>query len=113
MGLMNIEIVCATTEKQQLIALSLAQGCTLIEAVQQSHILDEFPELNLSELSFGIFGKLEMQPQQRILQAGDRVEIYRPLLLDPKEARRLRAERAKKEKVQDKRMKRVRTTDGH
>ena len=54
-----------------------------------------FPGLDLSSAPLGIFGKLVAKPEVRALEAGDRVEIYRPLLADPKEVRKARAARAK------------------
>jgi putative ubiquitin-RnfH superfamily antitoxin RatB of RatAB toxin-antitoxin module len=60
----------------------------------------EFPEIDLATAPMGIFSKIEPSPSTRILQPGDRVELYRPLELDPKEARRLRAERAKAKRSQ-------------
>jgi putative ubiquitin-RnfH superfamily antitoxin RatB of RatAB toxin-antitoxin module len=58
-----------------------------------------FPGLDLSGCPLGIFGKAVSQPQERVLLEGERVEIYRPLLADPKEVRKLRAEKAAKAKA--------------
>lgn len=75
--------------------LRLPAGSTVAQAVAASGLLAEFPELAGTVLSLGVFGKLVAEPEQQVLRAGDRVEVYRPLLIDPKEARRLRAEKAK------------------
>jgi putative ubiquitin-RnfH superfamily antitoxin RatB of RatAB toxin-antitoxin module len=69
----------------------------LYQAVVLSNITAYFPQLNLETATFGVFSKLEKSPKTRMVQAGDRIEIYRPLLVDPKEARKARAA-----KVQDK-----------
>ncbi len=93
--LIPVEVVYAKPQVQRLIALQLPVGSTLWQAVRQSGLLEQCPELAArgEELrgNVGIFGK--PVPADSVLQAGDRVEIYRPLLIDPKEARRLRAEK--------------------
>jgi putative ubiquitin-RnfH superfamily antitoxin RatB of RatAB toxin-antitoxin module len=93
--IINIELVYAHESQQTLMALTVPAGTTLLEAVKRSGLLERFPEIKAAELKLGVFSKLEKSPESRVLQAGDRVEIYRPLLLDPKEARKLRAEKAK------------------
>jgi uncharacterized protein len=70
------------------VALSLAVGATVANAVQASGLMQRHPTLELASLRVGIWGKLR-QPADGLRQ-GDRVEIYRPLSVDPKEARRLR-----------------------
>lgn len=92
--LLRVEVVWATPKHQRVVALTVPAGTTLSEAVRWSGIAGEFPDaLDPEQIPMGIFGRLEKQPQQRILQDGDRIELYRPLVLDPKEARRLRAQR--------------------
>lgn len=87
----SVEVAYAEPEKQLIKSLQIEAGATAIEAVRQSGIFEEFVGLRDSgELELGIFGK-KCEPGE-VLQAGDRVEIYRPLLIDPKEARRLKAE---------------------
>ncbi|MGX9382700.1 RnfH family protein [Pseudomonas sp. JQ36] len=95
----EIEVVYAAVDRQVLHALSVPDGATVREAVLKSGIGEEFPELDLSECPLGIFGKVVADPQVRLIQAGDRIEIYRPLLADPKEVRRLRAAKAAEAKV--------------
>lgn len=94
-----IELVYALPDQQTLLALQVPVGCSVIEAVKRSGLLERFPEIDMQTASFGIFSKLEKLPAQRVLQAGERVEIYRPLLIDPKEARKARAEKARKKRV--------------
>lgn len=75
--------------------LLLPAGSTIPDAVKASGLAARFPEIEGAETRFGIFGKIEKEPAARVLKSGDRVEIYRPLLIDPKEARRARAAKAK------------------
>lgn len=86
-----IEVAYALPQQQKIIALRVPAQTTLYQAAQLSNITDYFPNLDLDSSSFGVFGKLEKNPHTRLVQAGDRVEIYRPLLTDPKEARKARA----------------------
>lgn len=87
--LMNIEVAYATPEQQVIVALDLPENSTLETAINASGLLARFPEIDLSAAAVGIFGKLCELNQP--LKAGDRVEMYRPLHNDPKEARRQRA----------------------
>jgi hypothetical protein len=91
-GPLGVEVVYATAERQRLIALTVAPGATVAEAIAASGILREFPEIDLSVNRVGVFGQLVRLGD--VVQADDRVEIYRPLQADPKEARRQRARRA-------------------
>ncbi|MBK5340418.1 RnfH family protein [Pseudomonas sp. TH49] len=97
----EIEVVYAAVDRQVLRTLSVPEGATVREAVLKSGIGDEFPELDLNECPLGIFGKVVADPQVRLIQAGDRIEIYRPLLADPKEVRRLRAAKAAEAKARN------------
>jgi putative ubiquitin-RnfH superfamily antitoxin RatB of RatAB toxin-antitoxin module len=85
----QIEVVYALPERQIVRRLSLPPGTTVEQAVNLSEINHLFPEFDLSRNKLGIFGKL-VKPD-RALHDGDRVEIYRPLILDPKDSRRKRA----------------------
>lgn len=91
----NIEVAYARPDEQVLLALTLPAGSTIPDAVKVSGLAARFPELASAETRYGIFGKVEKEPASRVLKAGDRVEIYRPLLIDPKEARKARAAKAK------------------
>lgn len=84
-----VEVAYALPHTQSLIALDVLTGTSALQAVMQSGILEKYPELNASKLTLGIFGK--RVATDTILHAFNRVEIYRPLLADPKEARRQRA----------------------
>lgn len=70
-------------------SLCLPKTSTVSDAIKQSQLLSEFPSLNLETLSIGVFSN--RVTLDTVLQAGDRIEIYRPLSIDPKTARRLRA----------------------
>jgi putative ubiquitin-RnfH superfamily antitoxin RatB of RatAB toxin-antitoxin module len=100
-AMITVEVVYATAERQELRKVELPVGATMLDAVAASGISERVGDLDLAGCALGIFGKLVADPQARQLEQGDRVEIYRPLLADPKEVRRLRAEKAaqaKKEK---------------
>jgi putative ubiquitin-RnfH superfamily antitoxin RatB of RatAB toxin-antitoxin module len=84
-----VEVAYARPERQVIVPLEVEEGTTLREAVERSGILAQFPEINLDTQPVGIFGKATTL--DRVLRARDRVEIYRPLIADPKEARRRRA----------------------
>jgi putative ubiquitin-RnfH superfamily antitoxin RatB of RatAB toxin-antitoxin module len=85
----QVEVVYALPERQVMLQLNLAAGTTAEQAVKFSEISRLFPGIDLSRNKLGIFGKL-VGPD-RVLRDGDRVEIYRPLALDPKDTRRKRA----------------------
>ncbi len=82
----QVEVVYALAERQALIAITVPSGATVGEAVNQSGIAKQFPEQDLSACTLGIWGRLAASDQ--LLQDGDRIEIYRPLNIDPREARR-------------------------
>ena len=86
---LHIEVVLAMPEKQELVALDLAAGATVADAIEQSGIAGMFGGFELDRDKVGIFGQQATMEQE--LRDGDRVEIYRPLITDPKEARRQRA----------------------
>jgi putative ubiquitin-RnfH superfamily antitoxin RatB of RatAB toxin-antitoxin module len=89
----QIEVAFATPEKQLIIPVFVKEGTTAIEAVKLSKIEEQFTEIDLKNLVLGIFGK--HTTPETILREKDRVEIYRPLIADPKEIRRKRAEEGK------------------
>jgi putative ubiquitin-RnfH superfamily antitoxin RatB of RatAB toxin-antitoxin module len=97
----EIEVVYAAVDRQVLRTLRVSEGATVRETVLKSGIGEEFPELDLNESPLGIFGKVVADSQVRLIQAGDRIEIYRPLLADPKEVRRLRAAKAAEAKARN------------
>ena len=87
--MIEVEVVYALPNRQTMLQLSLPVGTTVQQAVELSGILCMFPEISCLHNKFGIFGKLVNL--DTILRARDRVEIYRSLAVDPKEARRQRA----------------------
>ncbi|MEH6585259.1 MAG: RnfH family protein [Halioglobus sp.] len=95
--MINIEVAYALDNKQALLPLQVAEGTTAVEAAQQSGITDKFEGIDLENAKLGIFSKV-VSPTQ-VLREGDRVEIYRPLIADPKEVRKARAARAKERRA--------------
>ena len=89
---MRIEVVYALAQKQERMALELAPGSTVRDAIQASGLLRRMPLLDLEHV--GVWGRA-VAPET-VLRDRDRVEIYRPLLADPKEIRRKRAARHRK-----------------
>jgi hypothetical protein len=87
--MLRIEVVYALPERQKVISLRLPAGSTVQQAVEQSGLLVTHPEVNLAQNKLGIYAKL-VKPDAT-LRDRDRVEIYRPLIADPKEVRRKRA----------------------
>lgn len=88
-----VEVVYALPERQTLLALHVPVGTTAQEAVALSGLLRQYPELDLAQHKLGLFGKVSAA--DTVLREGDRVEIYRPLLADPKEVRRRRVAEGK------------------
>ncbi len=93
--LINIEVACATERKQRIISLRVPEGTTVIQAVALSAIADEFPELDVLTSKVGVFEQLSSPDD--ILSDGDRVEIYRPLPVHPRQSRLNRARRTNQE----------------
>jgi putative ubiquitin-RnfH superfamily antitoxin RatB of RatAB toxin-antitoxin module len=85
----QIEVVLAMPGRQELVALDVAEGTTLAEAITLSGLPERFEGFELDLAKVGIFGR-KTDPEQ-VLHEGDRVEIYRSLIADPKEVRRQRA----------------------
>lgn len=86
---LQVEIVYAVPQQQTLLSLTVPGGTTVAEAIKASGIEQRHPEIDLTQCAFGVFGRLA-EAGQRLVD-GDRVEIYRPLQVDPKTARRARA----------------------
>jgi len=91
----TVEIAYALPSEQKIIALQVEEGSTAFEAVAKSRIAEIFPQIDINSDPMGIFGKAIKDPKTQVLNAGDRIEIYRPLIADPKEARAKRAAKAK------------------
>jgi hypothetical protein len=91
--MINIEVVYALPEAQILLRQPVPAGTTVAEAVRASGLLGKYPEIDLATNKLGIFGKLTKA--DAVVRDKDRIEIYRPLIADPKEVRRKRAEEGK------------------
>lgn len=89
----NIEVVYALPNEQTLLKQSVPAGTTVVEAIKVCGVLEKYPEIDLANNKLGIFGKLTKA--DAVLRDKDRIEIYRPLIADPKEVRRKRAEEGK------------------
>lgn len=96
----TIEVTYALPQKQSLLQLQVNADSTVQQAIEKSGILVSHPEIDLSENKVGIWSKTCKLDAS--LRDGDRIEIYRPLIADPKEVRKRRAERAKQEGRADK-----------
>jgi putative ubiquitin-RnfH superfamily antitoxin RatB of RatAB toxin-antitoxin module len=86
---MRVEVVFALPERQVLLPVNLSDGATVADALEVSGIARHFPDENLDSLQAGVWG----QPveRDRLVREGDRVEVFRPLEMEPREARRLKA----------------------
>lgn len=86
--MLEVEIVYCSVDKQRVIPLTVTEPCSVERAIKQSTLLQQFPELDISSVQLGLFSqKVSLTTW---LKTGDRIEIYRPLKIDPKEARRKR-----------------------
>ena len=92
----SVEVAYALPQKQEILALKIRSGATVSEAIARSGILRDFPEIDLASARVGIYGR--QVNLDAVLRDKDRVEIYRPLLADPKEIRRKRAVEGKEAK---------------
>ncbi len=101
----RVEVAYALADKQKIIELEVDPGTTARQAVALSRIVDDFPDIDIAAASLGIFGQelgRRGMPDAEAYQVrqGDRVEIYRPLIVDPKEVRRQRAAKARAKRQQ-------------
>jgi len=92
-GSINVEVIYALPEQQPLLRVQLPEGASVEDAIRASGVQEAFPEIDLARNKVGIFSKL-VKPDEPVRDK-DRVEIYRPLIADPKEVRRKRAEEGK------------------
>jgi putative ubiquitin-RnfH superfamily antitoxin RatB of RatAB toxin-antitoxin module len=90
----SVEVAYALPQKQEVLTLKIRPGALVSEAIAQSGILRDFPEIDLASAKVGIYGR--QVKLDAALRDKDRIEIYRPLLADPKEIRRKRAAESKK-----------------
>lgn len=91
--LISIEVVYALPQKQEMFTVKLPEGATVREAVEACGVLQKYPEIDLTKNKLGVFAKLTKP--DGVLRDRDRVEIYRPLIADPKEVRKQRAAEGK------------------
>ncbi len=87
--IISVTVAYATPEKQLELPVELDAHCTIVLAIKKSGILTRFPEIPFPNIEVGIWGR--RMPLDGLIKAGDRIEIYRPLQIDPKEARRRRS----------------------
>lgn len=93
-AMIRVEVAYALSDQQWIVPVEVPEGATLEQAILASRIQERFPEIELKSAKVGVFGKLGKL--SAVLRAGDRVEIYRPLLADPKQVRKQRAAEGKR-----------------
>ena len=87
-----VEVIYATLDQQSLIKTVVKEGATIETCIELSGILLKHPEIDLSQSKVGIFS--QVKPLSHVIKEGDRIEVYRPLIADPKAVRRKKAEAA-------------------
>lgn len=87
--MLKIEVIYATPEQQEIIVLAVQQDSTIQQAIENSGVLTKYPEIDLAACDVGIFSQVKKLDQ--VVKEGDRIEIYRPLIADPKAKRREKA----------------------
>ena len=92
---MKVQVVYANPDRQYVIDLDVPEGTTIYKAAELSGLADRFPEIDLETTPMGVFGVRVKTATTTVLHPGDRVELYRSLIADPKENRRTRAESQK------------------
>ena len=95
----SVEVAYALPQNQEVLSLKIRSGAVVSEAIERSGILRDFPEIDLADAKVGIYGK--QVKLDAVLRDKDRIEIYRPLIADPKEIRRKRAAEGKEMKAGD------------
>ncbi|SNY54400.1 hypothetical protein SAMN06297280_2642 [Arsukibacterium tuosuense] len=97
---LTVEVAYALPHQQSLLTLSVLPGSTVLQVIEQSGILQQYPDIDLGQQKVGVWSR-PVKPDE-LVKEGDRIEIYRPLIADPKDLRRRRAEKAKEEGRADK-----------
>lgn len=97
--MLRVEVVYALRDRQVLLTLEVEPGTTARVAVERSGILQRHPEVDLARTRLGVFGRVVSSGTP--LRDGDRVEIYRPLIANPRQARRERAQRRPRRQLRD------------
>ena len=90
----NVEVVYALPDQQEILVVNLQEGQTAQDAIEQSGVLQRYPDLDIDNMTIGLFGKKIKMLQK--MRDRDRIEIYRPLIADPKEVRKRKAAEGKK-----------------
>ena len=85
----DVEFVFATPEDQFLVEVRLPEGASIADVIEASGVRERFPDIKVDTLDAGVWGKF--RERDTLVQSGDRVELYRELLIDPRDARRARA----------------------
>ena len=93
-GLLSVEVCYALPDQQTLLSLDLPAGATVQQAIDASGVLLRHPDIDLTKQKVGVFGKV--RPLDAVLADHDRVEIYRPLIVDPKVSRQRRVDKSRK-----------------
>ncbi|SEG81024.1 RnfH family protein [Marinobacterium lutimaris] len=96
--MITVEVAYALPHEQKIVAVQVEEGATAYDAVIKSRIAEQFTQIDPENDPMGVFGKAIRDPRSQVLNAGDRIEIYRPLIADPKEARAKRAAKLKAQK---------------
>lgn len=91
--MIEIEVAYARPDQQKIVTCQVVAGTSVFEGAKASGIAEVFPEIEFESCDMGIFGKVVRKPKEEVLREGDRIEIYRPLLIDPKQARLNRAKK--------------------
>lgn len=90
----RVEVAYALPDRQEILVVDVPDGTSVLDAVKASAICERFLGLDPDNMDMGIFGKVIKQPARHLVQVGDRIELYRPLIIDPKQARLNRAKKA-------------------
>ncbi|MBU2953446.1 RnfH family protein [Marinobacter sp. F3R08] len=91
--MIGVEVAYARPDKQEIVPVQVPEGATALEAARLSGIAAIFPEIDVDTIDMGVFGKVIKDPAAHALRDGDRIELYRPLKIDPKQARLNRAKK--------------------
>jgi len=94
--MITIELIYALPDEQELITMQVEDGTSIEDAIHASGILEKYPQIDLAKNKVGIFSKVSKMDTP--LREGDRIEIYRPLIADPKEVRKRKAAEQKDKK---------------
>ncbi|MFT6386824.1 MAG: putative ubiquitin-RnfH superfamily antitoxin RatB of RatAB toxin-antitoxin module [Cellvibrionaceae bacterium] len=92
--MIEVEVAYALPHKQKIYALHVEKGTSALDAAKKTSVCHDFEGVDLDTAKMGVFGQTIKSPADHLLRAGDRVEVYRPLIADPKEVRRKRAAKA-------------------